>query len=58
MKNNPNENKIEEIAVSIPLFIYGIIVVNSWHFSSIFFLHLLKPKKENFIDTKKVYINK
>lgn len=29
MKNNPNENKIEEIAVSIPLFIYGIILVNS-----------------------------
>ena len=29
MKNNPNENKIEEIAVSIPLFIYGSISVNS-----------------------------
>jgi hypothetical protein len=29
MKKNPNENKIEEIAVSIPLFIYGIIVLNS-----------------------------
>jgi len=29
MKNNPKENKIEEIAVSIPLFIYENISANS-----------------------------
>ena len=46
MKNSPKENKIEEIAVSIPLFIYGIILVNSWHFSATFFLHPLKHKNK------------